>query len=320
MVAGEPSALIALAKGQPGVVSRSQAMALGMSPSAVDHRVNRGSWVRPLPGVYRTFTGRPDDLSRAWAALLYAGDGAMLGPQDTFASHGLGGWPDRLTVVVPSARRVAPQPGLRVLRARHCEAWRAVASTLPRMRLEAAALLLVQESSTAAAAIDALITVTSGRRTTTERLRAELDAWPRLRRRQTVAEVLADVEDGVASPLERHWRQDVEIAHGLPRAVRNAAVIDDGRRGYRDLDYDPYRVVAELDGRIYHPDSERFRDRARDNLAARQQRFALRYGWREVMSDPCGCARELANLLAACGWTGRPRPCGPDCTITRVAA
>jgi hypothetical protein len=315
MVAGEPSALLALAARQAGVVSRFQAMATGMSASAVDHRVNRGSWVRALPGVFRTFTGPPDDLSRAWAALLYAGHGAMLGPQDTFASHGLRCWPERVTVVVPAARRVAPQPGLRVMRARQSEAWRAAASTLPRMRLEAAALLLVQESPTAADAIDALITVTSGRRTTNERLRAELDAWPRLRRRETVAEVLADVQDGVASPLERHWRQDVERPHGLPRALRNAPVLHAGRRLYRDLDYHPYRVVAELDGRIYHPDGERFRDRARDNLAARQQRFALRYGWREVLDDPCGCARELAEVLTACGWTGRPRPCGLRCTI-----
>ena len=243
----------------------------------------------------------------------------MLGPEDTFASHGLRAWPERLTVVVPSARRVAPQPGLRVVRARQSEAWRAAASTLPRMRLEAAAMLLVRESGTAAAAIDALVTVTSGRRTTMERLRAELEAWPRLRRRQTVAEVLTDIEDGVASFLERHWRRDVEGPHGLPSAVRNAATVHEGRRLYRDLDYDPYRVVAELDGRTYHPDGERFRDRARDNLAARQQRFALRYGWREVLSDPCGCARELADVLTACGWTGRPHPCGPRCTITRAA-
>lgn len=179
-------------------------------------------------------------------------------------------------------------------------------------------LLLVDQAATDAAAIDALVSVVSSRRTTSSRLRAELARWPRVTRRDLLLELLDDVEDGVASALERRWRQ-LERAHGLPAAKRNNAVDHDGRRMYRDLDYEPFAAVAELDGRLYHPHTERFRDRMRDNLAARQQKFALRYGWREVVHDPCGCARELADVLRACGWTGQLRRCTSTCTAARAA-
>jgi hypothetical protein len=231
-------------------------------------------------------------------------------------------WPERvLTIVVPADRRVRAQPTVRILHSRRIEDWRHEASSIPRMRLEAAVILRVDWAVSRAAAIDVLVGATSGRRTTASRLRYELGAWPRLHHRALLAEVLEDVEDGVASPLERHWRRDVERPHGLPSAGRNVRLIHEGRSLYRDLDYDPYRLVAELDGRLYHPDAERFRDRARDNLAAREQRFALRYGWREVVSDPCGCAREVADVLKACGWPGDLHPCDAHCTaVARAAA
>jgi hypothetical protein len=168
------------------------------------------------------------------------------------------------------------------------------------------------------AVIDVLVTVASSRRTTTERLRSELERWPRIARRALLLDLLDDVEDGVASPLERRWRQ-LERAHALPAAKRNNPVEHVGGRLYRDLDYEPLAAVAELDGRLYHPDVERFRDRARDNLAARQQKLVLRYGWREVAGDPCGCARELADVLRSCGWTGQLRRCSATCTVARAA-
>jgi hypothetical protein len=318
-MAGEPRGVTERALAQAGVITRKQALAGGLTASAIEHRLRRGSWVRAHPGVFRTFTGAPDAEARAWAALLYAGAGATLGPRETFASLGLRTWPQTLTVIVPAERRVRAQPRVEILRSRQLDRWRATGAWLPRMRAESAALLLVHQSSDDTAAIDAVVTVTSNRRTTADRLRDELERWPRVARRRLLLEMLEDVEDGVASPLERRWRRDVERAHGLPTAARNARSQHAGRTLYRDLDYDPFPAVAELDGRLYHPDEERFRDRERDNLAARQQKYALRYGWREVVNDPCGCARELADVLRACGWAGELRRCMSGCTAARAA-
>jgi hypothetical protein len=63
---------------QGGVISRRQATAAGLTPGAVDDRLRRRHWVPLHPRVYLA-TGRPVDLEgRIRAALLWAGDGAVL--------------------------------------------------------------------------------------------------------------------------------------------------------------------------------------------------------------------------------------------------
>jgi hypothetical protein len=39
----------------------------------------------------------------------------------------------------------------------------------------------------------------------------------------------------------------------------------------------------------------------------------LRYGFADVAHRPCAVAREVAAVLSAAGWRGRPRSCGPAC-------
>ena len=58
---------------------------------------------------------------------------------------------------------------------------------------------------------------------------------------------------------------------------------------------------------------------ARDDAAARSLELALRYGWREVSGDPCGCADELAGLLRLRGWRGQLRRCGRGCAVVATA-
>jgi hypothetical protein len=137
-----------------------------------------------------------------------------------------------------------------------------------------------------------------------------------------LVDLCEDVEDGVQSGLERRWRRDVELAHGLPRAHRNVADEPEVGRGasgrtrrYRDLRYRRWRLLIELDGREAHPDDEQFRDRARDNAATRAREWSLRYGWREVAGEPCGAAVEVAGVLRDRGWSGPPRPCSPICPV-----
>jgi very-short-patch-repair endonuclease len=61
------------------VISRSQAMASGMTRNALAHRLRAaGPWQRLLPGVYLAVTGAPTSDQRDVAALLYAGSGSLL--------------------------------------------------------------------------------------------------------------------------------------------------------------------------------------------------------------------------------------------------
>jgi hypothetical protein len=132
--------------------------------------------------------------------------------------------------------------------------------------------------------------------------------------RVLLTELSTQVQDGVRSPLERRWLQDVERAHGLPVSRMNQPEPTSGGTRYRDAVYEP-GLVCELDGREAHPDEARFRDRPRDNLVTVTGRTTLRYGWREVAGDPCGVAGEVAAVLERLGRSVRPHPCGPACRL-----
>jgi hypothetical protein len=154
------------------------------------------------------------------------------------------------------------------------------------------------------------------RLTTAGRIRSALRARPRHRSRGLLTELLAETEDGIASPLELRYRRFVEGAHRLPNGVRNAReTAPGGGSWYRDVRYARWGVIVELDGREAHAADEKFRDLRRDNLAAIGGETVLRYGWRDVVGRPCEVAAQAAAVLTMRGWTGRPAACGPECAV-----
>jgi very-short-patch-repair endonuclease len=73
------TALAAISARQYQVITRSQALASGMTENALDHRLRAGGpWQRLLPGVFLTVTGAATTDQRDIAALLYAGPGSLL--------------------------------------------------------------------------------------------------------------------------------------------------------------------------------------------------------------------------------------------------
>jgi hypothetical protein len=61
------------------VVSRVQALACGMTPEMLRHRIRAaGPWQRLVPGVYLTVTGMPTTLQTEIAAVLYGGPASTL--------------------------------------------------------------------------------------------------------------------------------------------------------------------------------------------------------------------------------------------------
>lgn len=67
-----------LALRQHGVITRAQALALGMSSSGIDRRLKSGEWIRLLPGTYALRGSTASFKRRATAAYLWAGEGALL--------------------------------------------------------------------------------------------------------------------------------------------------------------------------------------------------------------------------------------------------
>lgn len=66
---------------QCGVADRQQALGVGFSERQLERRVKAGKWQRIYPGVYATFTGPLPREARLWAALRWAGEGALLSSQ-----------------------------------------------------------------------------------------------------------------------------------------------------------------------------------------------------------------------------------------------
>nr|MDT0664507.1 type IV toxin-antitoxin system AbiEi family antitoxin domain-containing protein [Micromonospora sp. DSM 115978] len=60
----DPEALVSLACRQDGLVTRTQALAAGLTRRAISHRLTSGRWTALLPGVYLT---EGDATPRAWA-------------------------------------------------------------------------------------------------------------------------------------------------------------------------------------------------------------------------------------------------------------
>jgi len=269
--------------------------------------------------VYATFTGPVDPRASVWAAVLYAGHGAAVSHRTALWLDGLYDEPVvPIHVSVPAARRVAAQPGIRVHLSRALDAGRDIthpSATPPRIRFEVS-LLDQCEIETREGVTHLVLRAIQRRLTTADRLRRALQARQRHRWRRLVIEILAETVAGVASPLELRYRRGVELPHRLPSGIRNSQDIAPGSgRWYRDVRYRRWRVVVELDGREAHPADAAFRDLRRDNLATVAGETVLRYGWRDVVGNPCAVAAQVASVLAARGWTGQPTACHPHCPL-----
>ena len=163
--------------------------------------------------------------------------------------------------------------------------------------------------------LDLVFRTTQRRLTTVSRIAQELRKWPRHRWRSLLQDILAEVQDGAASALELRYARDVERAHGLPRGSRNLPEAGPGGHRYRDVRYEQFATVVELDGREGHPQEQAFRDLRRDNEVTLAGDRALRYGWRDVAGRPCQVAAQVGAILRTQGWTGHPRPCAPRCAL-----
>jgi hypothetical protein len=299
---------------QDGVLTRGQVLASGLTDSWIRARLDAGLWQRLLPGVFLTHNGVPEAAARIWAAVLYAGAGAG-------ASHRTAGFLDGLIdtappdvdVVVPGRRRVRPQPGLIV----HRVARPAInlARRPPRTDAPTTILDLAATYDSAEAVVGLVTRAYALKVARPDTIAAALRQRGRQRWRDLFDELVGDA-DGLESALEWRYRRDVERPHGLPTPQRQVVVRAGSASFRRDIDYEEYGVVIELDGRRGHEGVGAFRDAARDNAALLAGRVTLRYGWWDVRCNACGSASQVATVLRDRGWSGVPTPCGPACAIS----
>lgn len=301
---------------QAGIVSRQQVLRAGLARSTIDSKVEHGLWQLVHLGIYAAFTGPVAWEARLWAAVLYAGPGALLS-HETAAEILL--LSDRrfpvIQVTIPESRRVRPPQGVRIHRSSvDYPRWRPMRGIPPHTFYADTIIDLVAAADNRDDVVAWVSRGIARKLVTKAELTAAVAARNRLRWRDQLDEIIGTVGGGSHFPLEYRYDHDVERAHGLPAAVRQAKfAMPDGTRGFRDRYYEKYGLVVELDGAGYHPAEQRERDQARDNEAAATTGATLRYGWANVATAPCDTAAQVYIALRKRGYTGAFRACSPGC-------
>jgi hypothetical protein len=284
----------------------------GITDDRIRYLVESGRWQSPYPRVFVTFSGPVPLLTRQYAGVLYAGEGAALSHESAGAGYGLCRVPDLIHLTVPYRREVADQPGLRIHRSRTIAPADCHPALSPRRtRIERTVLDLLASRRTADAALGLVADAVRNRATTPDRLRAALAQRPRTRWRRIINDALPDLSRGAQSPLEIRDAR-LRRVHGLPEGRRQLRRLRDGTE-YLDVVVEEFGLHVEFDGRLGHDRArEIWRDMRRDNASEVRGMAHLRYGWADLADRSCEVAIEQARVLRRRGWLGRFRPC-PRC-------
>jgi len=328
MLTGIPQECSALVEFQHGVIARWQAPRVGLRPAAIDGLLRSGRWRQLYRGVYAAYTGRPPRDAQLWAAALRCGPGAALSHHTAAELDGL---TDRrqevIHVTVGRDRRIRNPAGERrhelaprivLHRTDRIDAIRHPAKAPPRTRVAETVLDLTQLSLTFDEALSWLSRGCGRRLVTPQLIRTAVTTRRRVRWRDEILAALPLIADGVHSNLEFRYVSDVEKAHSLPVATRQARLVQETpfpRSRYLDNLYEPFGVGVELDGSAAHLVEDRWQDIHRDNFCARLGLIILRFSWADVTRGACAVAADVSVVLAQRGWTGRPSQCGPRCTL-----
>lgn len=289
-----PSSAWSLAKSQYGVVARAQLLELGYSNEAIKHRVAKGRLHPIHRGVFAL--GRPELSLRGqrMAAVLACGPGAVLSHVCAAVLYALFDRCTEISISVPGDRNPRV-PDLEIHRVelppRDITTYEGVPVTSPaRTLVDLAAELTLPRLERAINEAD------KRRLITPDALRHELDRWPG-RRGVAVLRDLLDRDTFVltASELERRFLPIARRA-GLGKPETGVRV-----NGFVvDFFWPALGLVVETDGITYHRTPlQQARDRRRDQAHAVAGLTPLRFTHRQVVGDPEGVARILAEVADA---------------------
>jgi hypothetical protein len=291
---------------QRGVVSRSQALATGMTAAAVRQRLRPGGrWQRLLPGVYLTGTGQPTVQQREMAALLYAGPTSAITGLSALVSWGMTGVrAPHVDVLVPHACRLAGREFMRVRRTRRMPA-QVAADGAVRYVLAARAVTDTVRGMSDVANVRAIVAGAVQQSVcTVELLAAELPAGPAAGT-AVLREVLAEVAVGVRSAPEGDLLRLVARA-GLPMPLFNCSLRLNGTFLAKPDAYWPqHGLVVEVDSWQWHSGPQAWADtlRRHNRLEAAGLRV-LHFSPRQIRTEPGDVVGQIAAALAH----GRPVP------------
>jgi very-short-patch-repair endonuclease len=286
-----------LAARQHGVVSLGDLLALGLSSTAVQHRIARGSLHPVHRGVYAVGHTVLTRQGHWMAAVRAAGEDGFLSHRAGAELHRIVEWRPIGTIDVSVPRTPGRHPGLRIHQAVQLTdavvaidnipvttvAWTLIdlAAREPRS-LEGAFGTAERRGLLDLPALDRALGQASGRRGVgrVRALRAEFEPTPEF----------------VRSELERRFLALCR-RYALPRPKVNLWVSVPGDGFEVDFCWPEARLIVETDSRWHDDTLARKRDSRRDELLAAAGWLVIRLRWREVVDTPAAIAERIRNIL-----------------------
>lgn len=295
-----PPALLDLAAQQHRVLTTEQIRNHGLTARTVERLVRTGVWRRLDRGLSLVTNSPPTTRNYLAAGVLLHPDGFACG-QTALALHGFGDLVLPIEITVPRRSHLTHREWLRV---RRFDVDRAETTDLE----DTAVVGLVDALTSATYTISAKVAADLFLRTVALHKCSAGELVDAVRRRNNIPhravllDVLTDAADGLHSKLEAEHERRVRRPHRLPIPVLQYR-LPTGK--IADAAFPEYRVIIELDGRS-HVGSI---DRRRDNRHSVAGWVTLRFGWAEVINDPCAVAAQIARVLVEAGWLGSPSRC-----------
>lgn len=278
-------------------MSRAQALACGLSSSAIGRLLDAGVWRLAAPRVYLSAAHRWTARARVRAGALWLGPGATLvGLGAVWWWHLIDAAPDELRFAVPAWRRVRSRPAFRVVRRDVPSRFRAVVDGVPVATRAYAVVDAAAELGLRRGAELMDRALLSGR-VTLDGLRRAHRALLGRPGSATVARLLALATGGARSEAERRTHRLLRDAGVTGWFADHRLVVPGYGVAVADLAFPAVRVLVEIDGWAYHRDLPAFRrDQARQNALVLAGWTVLRVNWHALEADPGGV---LAMIAAA---------------------
>jgi hypothetical protein len=306
----------ALIARQKGLITRSQALACGLTEQAIRGRIRSGGpWQVLVPGVYATFTGDATSAQKEVAALLYAGPSGAITGQAAMAAHGISTLGRTVVdVLIPATCQRRDHYFVHVLRT-----WRVPEIVyncgelryVPPVRAVADAARMLGDIRDVRSVVAAAV---QRQRVSVADLAAELEQGPTSGSAQFRTSLL-EVADGIRSSAEAELRTLIKRS-GLPDPLYNPRLfVGEEFVAKPDAWWPEAGVAVEVDSRQWHlSPADWERTMARHSRMSALGITVLHYPPRRLYAEPRVIVAEIRAALDV----GRRRPPLPIRAVSEV--
>jgi len=299
--AGAELAVRALLRKQANLITRSQALASGLTTAALRHKLRpEGPWTAVLPGVYVLGSGQLTAAQREVAAVLYGGQGCVVTGLAALRQHGIDvPISDVVDLLIPESMKRRSVEYVHIHRTRKMPKtfWRV--GGIPYAPAARAVADAVWGKADARAVTALVAAAVQQRRCTVQELATELRAGPK-QGSVALRSALAEVADGIRSVTEADLRKLIKTS-GLPEPMYNPSLFVGGEFLARpDAWWPDAGVAVEVDSREWHfSPADWERTQVRHARMSTHGILVLHYTPRRIRSDPAGVVQEIRKALEA---------------------